>query len=477
MSFKSLLYKYYYLAIGLAFSFYLLIDPNTKIDQFNIFFCLYLLFFPLNQIVRNFKSATIKYFFLIIFLSHILGSALFFGSKDIFTYSGFSAIKNFKFNITEYLQMYSYLFLFWYSIVFLYLITNRIKFYEIKKIKITLNLIKFKSNNNLNKKIDFIFFTILFVLFFLINWMFQNSFGITGVDTGIQPLPFHLGGLIFYTVRFIIPLLLFFLLSTHSNIKLIHLFSLFIFTIMYGIASASRLGFVLYDMIILYFLFKEKKLFLFSLSIVTSIIMLFFIEISRNFIYGTNQVNESANLNILEHLINIYNFSISAKADYFSLINGMFFRLGGTQDVVLASQYDANIFGGSLTEFFRYTINPKIINVELVQRELYDWSPPEGSGFSTGDGTLSAEVLMIANHSYFKIFLLSLFFFFLFKFYDFLQHNIINNKSRLFSTVIIFLNMVLIIVKFPIYYNLICLIILYLIAKIKIDFKSFQIVK
>ena len=477
MSFKFFLYKYYYFTIGFIFSLYLLINPNNNIDQFYIFFCLYVLFYPLNHIVKNFKSTTIKCFFLIIFLSHILGSSLFFGSKDIFTYSGFSAIKNFQFNIIDYLQIYSYLFLFWYSIVLLYLITKRIKFHKIKKIKVNINLIKFKLNNSSNKKINYIFFTTLIFLFFVINWMFQNSFGITGVDTGIQPLPFHLGGLIFYIVRFVIPILIFFLLYSHSNIKFLHLLSLFIFTILYGIASASRLGFVLYDIILIYFLFKEKKFFLLSLTIITSIVMLFFIEISRNFIYGTNQVNESANLNIIQHLINIYNFSISAKADYFSLINGMFFRLGGTQDIVLASQYDNNIFGGSLTEFIRYTIDPKIIDVEFVQRELYDWSPPQGSGFSTGDGTLSAELLMIANHSYFKILLLSLFFFLLFKFYDFLHNNIFDNKSKVFSTVIIFLNMVLIIVKFPLYYNIFSLVILYLIAKLKLNYKYYKIVQ
>jgi hypothetical protein len=307
--------------------------------------------------------------------------------------------------------------------------------------------------------------------------MFQNSFGITGVDTGIQPLPFHIGGLIFYIIRFIVPLFIFFLFYTHSDVKLIHFSALFIFTIMYGIASASRLGFILYDIIILFFLFKEKRFFLLFLSIIITVIMLFFIEISRNFIYGTNQVNESANLNILEHFINIFKFFLNAKADYFSLINGMFFRLGGTQDVVLASQYDTNLFGGSFKEFLRYTINPNIINVDLVQRELYDWSPPDGSGFSTGDGTLSAEILMIANNSYLKIILLSIFFFFLFLYYDFILFNINNNNFKLFSKVIIFLNMLLIIVKFPFYYNIYCLLILYIIAKFKLNFKYIQIKK
>ena len=473
----NLIYKYYYFYIGLFFSIYLLIDPNTKIDQFNIFILLYLLFFPLNQIVKTLKSTTLNYFFLIIFLSHILGSALFFGSKDIFTYSGFSAIKNFNFNIVDYFKIYSYLFLFWYCIAFLFLLIKRIKFYKINKIKFTLNLITLNLKNSNNKKFNLIFFPLLIILFFVINWMFQNSFGITGVDTGIQPLPFHIGGLIFYIIRFIVPLFIFFLFYTHSDVKLIHFSALFIFTIMYGIASASRLGFILYDIIILFFLFKEKRFFLLFLSIIITVIMLFFIEISRNFIYGTNQVNESANLNILEHFINIFKFFLNAKADYFSLINGMFFRLGGTQDVVLASQYDTNLFGGSFKEFLRYTINPNIINVDLVQRELYDWSPPDGSGFSTGDGTLSAEILMIANNSYLKIILLSIFFFFLFLYYDFILFNINNNNFKLFSKVIIFLNMLLIIVKFPFYYNIYCLLILYIIAKFKLNFKYIQIKK
>ena len=476
MNFKLFFYSYYYYIIGFIFSLYLLINSNTSIDQFYIYFCLYILFFPLNQAVKNLNSITIKYFFVLIFLSHILGSALFFGSKDIFEYSGFLAIKNFKFNIFNYLKIYSYLFLFWYSIVFFYLITDRFKFYKIKKVKFTFNMISFNFYTSSNKIIDFIFFTSLLIIIFIINWMFQNSFGITGIDTGIQLLPFHLGGLIFYVVRFIFPLVLFLLLFNHSSIRFIHLLSLFIFSILYGIASASRLGFVFYDIILIYFLFKRKSYFFLILSLISTIFMLFFIEISRNLIYGTSQINESAGFNIFEHLINIYNYAITVEANYFSLINSMFFRLGGTQDVVLASQYDNNLFGGSLNEFIRYTINPKIINVDFVQRELYDWSPAQGLGFSTGDGTLSAELLMIANNSYFKILLLSILFFFLFKLYDFLYYNIVNEKTKTYSAIIIFLNMVLIIIKFPFFINLISLILLYFISKFKFNYKYLKIV-
>jgi hypothetical protein len=373
--------------------------PNISNEQIVIFLALTIMFLPIIIFLINLNSLILNIFFFIIYLTHVIGSILFFGNKNSFNYDGFNAIKNFDFNIKHYLIIYSYLFLFWYVIVLFFWVFKKKKFNVAKKIK-NEHFIKKKTSEQIVSNL-FYFLTLIFSAI-LINWMFQNSLGITGIDPVNPVLTFHLGGFLYYYLKFINPLLIFFLLKRINKPGFIHFLILLLTAIIYGVGSASRFAFSIYTIILLYFLIINKRYILLFLTLIIFSISLSFIEISRNFIYGSQNKNEAANFNIVEHINNVNSSFIISDIDFSLILSAMFFRIGGTQDVVLAYQYDNSRFGGSFSEFIRYAIYSKYIDVNDVQSEMFDWLPPIDSGFSTGDGGLSAEVLLIANKSYLK---------------------------------------------------------------------------
>ncbi len=393
----KVIFKFFLLSIFILFI--LLLIPNISNDQIIIFSALTLMFLPILTLLIKLNSLILNIFFFIIYLTHVIGSILFFGNQDAFNYDGFNAIKNFDFNIIQYFVIYSYLFVFWYVIVLIFWFLKKKKRLVKQNIKKELITNKKSSTQIVS---NFLYFSTLIISSLLINWMFQNSLGITGIDPVNPVLPFHLGGFLYYYLKFLNPVLIFFLLKKINTPSFIHFLILLLTAIIYGVGSASRFAFSIYTIILLYFLIINKRYLLLLISIIIFSINLSFIEISRNFIYGSQNRNEAANLNIVEHIFNVKNSFIISDIDFSLILSAMIFRIGGTQDVVLAYQYDNNRFGGSLSEFIRYAVYSKYIDVNEVQAEMFDWSPPVDSGFSTGDGGLSAEVLLIANKSYFK---------------------------------------------------------------------------
>lgn len=411
---------------------------------------------PITFFVERVNFLALKVAYIIFFFGHIIGSFFFFQSQDIFTYSGFSAIKDFDFSISNYLKICFYPYLFWFFLSFLSLLykLNFMRKKTGRKLSLFLPVevgMKMKVKRSITADVIFFFTLILFII--INNWMFQNSFGITGISLETPILPYKLGGFIFYTVRYIVPLFLFFLLSRTKR-SLFHYIALFIYAALYSLASVSRLAYLIIICLIFFYLIKDKRIFLAIVLLIITFFWLPFIELARNLVYNTQTgLNESSSDNLYVFLKKV--ILIGESIDGWSVFKGMFFRIGGTQDLVLAYQYDNSITGGWVNEFIRYFLNPNYIDIDTVQYELYAFRPP--AGFSPGDGTLIAEILMISNKSILIIFFLSFLFAVLFTFHELIRLSVHLELFKLFFDISSFVLGFFVVLKFPFFWIIIIL--------------------
>ncbi len=345
------------------------------------------------------KHKTLQFFLFALFLAHGIGSPLFFLEKEIYTKTGFSAVREFNFTISWYLYIYMYVFIFFYFTLFFtillkyFLPTNYFFNKEQKVVK------KNKS------KYFSVYLILIILLFSLLNfWMFNNGIGLTG----IQPprLPFKLTGFLYFFSRFFAPIIILYLYSKSSRNYLLTALIL-TYALWAAITTVSRTTLTMYWLPVLFYSILDKKYILLSSAIVLFFIVFPFIDNARNYVYQINDGVVSMNANnglfsIAEELIKSKDI-ISIKDAIFGFVG----RLGGTQDVVLADQYDNRDFGNTYSEFFRVFFISNLIDVKKVQEELYGFAPPEG--FSPGDGAITASVLMITNKSLIALIFVSIY--------------------------------------------------------------------
>lgn len=386
------------------------------------------------------KHNTLIVFYLATFLACGVGSPLFFIYKDNYNATGFNAVGRFDFSVSHYLEIYSYVFLFLFftgiSVLFLKVIfPTRYKFNN------ELAAIKFNVSTNYIRYI-IIMLAIMGSMSFLHIWMFNNSIAITGVNP--PRLPFRLTGILYFFTRFVIPLVLMYLYSKTNRGYLIS-FALLFYALFVALTQVSRTTLTMYFLPVCFFSFFDKKYLLFSITICLFFVFFPVIDIARNFVYliedGTVYSNQT------DSISKIVSDILSFKTDDISVgssIAGFIGRLGGTQDVVLAYQYDNSVLGNSWLEFTRVFFFSDRVDTLQVQSHLYGIIPH--LGFSTGDGTLTACMLIIAGKNLFNLFLVSFWIGLLVHFHEvlicFLPRKI-NFKSLIYLLAIVF-NMILV---------------------------------
>lgn len=391
----SIIYLMFTILFGLIILFF-----STDYKPSIVWIVISVLFYPLIVLSLFSKHKTLQFFIFTLYLAHGIGSPLFFLQKDIYDVTGFSAIKNFNFSVNWYLEIYIYVFIFFYSTLYFTIFFKRI---------IPTNFVYVDRLNLLNNKSYSKFSSILLVLFILLlsfinYWMFNNGIGLTGIEP--PRLPYKLSGFLYFFSRFFAPFIILYFYSKSSRSYTIT-FIILTYALLAGISTVSRTTLTMYWLPVLFFSIVDKKYFLLFFSIFLFFTIFPLIENARNYVYQINDGVVGMNMN--NNLFSIAEEVFKTK-DIISLKEAMFGfvgRLGGTQDVVLADQYNNVKFANSYYEFLRVFFLSTKIDILKVQEELYGFSPPQG--FSPGDGAITASVLIISNKNLFILIFVSFF--------------------------------------------------------------------
>ena len=358
------------------------------------------------------KSNLLVVFALAALVSGWLTPLGFFWERNKFTYSGQSAILDFQFSVFTFIGFYAPIIAGYFIILSIavlpYFVRKKslIPSYMDPKTGVGVMSSAIKTQNSRrSNKARLVFVATIFVFGAVNFWMFTNSIGITGINP--PELSFKLTGILFYTARFVFPIILVYQM-TKFRPTLIELSLLVAYACVASLTSVSRAALVILFMPALIVLFIQNRFFILGVALV---LLLFFypvVGLSRNFVYLVEGGIAVRNLefSLIDFLLNSL-LALTAE-DLFSGFLAIIERIGGGQDVVLAAQYDSNLVAGPIVEFIRLYIFDFWGLASTVQGLMYDYTP-DVAGFATGDGGFFAHMLLAGGSSVTMMLVVSLY--------------------------------------------------------------------
>jgi hypothetical protein len=226
--------------------------------------------------------------------------------------------------------------------------------------------------------------------------MFVNGLGITGVEP--PALPFKLAGLSHYATRYLFPLSFLYLALSGRIHGRIYMFALPMCGLLLGVTQASKLTLAMYLLAPLFLAFRERRIawglyafFVFLLGYQSA-------NLARNFMYayegGKNLFSGLDFVDVLRGIV--------VELDWLDLLNSVpdaLERLGGSQDVVLASQaWPDGDWWGVFRSLYLVLLDDGSAAGRIAST-LYQFEPPQGT--SPGTGTTLARILLFHNMGFF----------------------------------------------------------------------------
>jgi hypothetical protein len=342
------------------------------------------------------KSDLLVVFALAALVSGWLAPLGFFWERDKFTYSGQSGIKEFQFFVFEFIGLYIPVLVGYFIILFIATISYLRPTKLITPVSVGVYLMPKRSKKHrLSARPRFIFVATILVFAAINWWMFTNSIGITGINP--PELPFKLSGILYYMARFVFPIILMYLMTKFrpTSIELLLLLAYGCFA---ALTSVSKTTLFILFMPALVVMFLHKRFILLCFGLVLLAIFYPVVGVARNFVYLVEGGISVRNIDF--SLVEVLSNSI---LDYTAedLLSGplaIIERIGGGQDVVLASQYDSSLVAGPIAEFIRLYIFDFWGLASTAQGLMYDYSP-DVVGHATGDGGFFAHMLLAGSGS------------------------------------------------------------------------------
>lgn len=371
---------------------------------FLVFFmtCVYIL--VTHPVIKSPMMIAINYIFLLPL--PILSIQFFSLGREFYTFSGWNAIKLFNFNILDYLvvliPVYVCLGCLCLITEIVHILTGPYKFRKYVSVR------RFKIRGpNIGKNTSFICISalIIFATGPIYFWMSENGIGITGLMG--PSLPFKLSGILYYTTRYVIPLMIIFVCIHYASTvnKRIYVFFIFVFiffTIYIATLQASRFIILLMGLPLLFLLFQKGKiasifgflLFLFGLVLTT-------LMRSIRLVKGSNDIVVLSSESILQSLLRVpdyYSFVID-KLDF--KISNLFLQLLGRlespQSLVLSSQFDTNSIGGSAAWLLKL-IHTSFVHIDADKYHNAWIGAPLPMGFVSAPGFISKALILYYNN-------------------------------------------------------------------------------
>lgn len=352
------------------------------------------------------RSELVVFFALAALVSGWLSSLGFFLERDKYTYSGFSAVKNFTFSVIEYIEYYLPIIACYFVILFtsILIVGNNHSLNGSRASQRSAAL-----TSGYMPRFSFmggLIISVLILFMSLINlWMFNNSIGITGISP--PELPYRLSGILYYLSRFIFPLIIT-LALIRSRATALSLLLIAGYAIFAAITSVSKTTLVLLFVPLLIYCSLNKRylLAIFFAALLGASYPL--VNEARNFVFLVDSGVSIRNLEYSIHQV-IFNTIDNIEVDMvLAAPLSILERIGGGQDVALAAQYDNELIGGPFVEFIRLYIFDFFNVTESAQSLMFDYSF-DVAGYSPGDGGFFARMLLVAKDSRLILFLVGIY--------------------------------------------------------------------
>ena len=344
-------------------------------------------------------------------IANVIGTPLFIVNKEMYSYDGWNAVKNFDFHTISFLNIYAYSFS---SILLLigfvwvfekYIFRNLHANSKTNKIEIKSNILSpIKTKKKENKFIwTSLFFILLICTAVIAIFMYVNKIGILGIEP--ERLPFKMVGILFYLRGYILPISLLVVYNKTSKSKLI-IILMIILAIIMGALSASRGITFIYMFPVLVGVLIEKISFQ-RVSFVIALIILGYVitTMFRDVIYS----NTEESLSLFDLILILLSSSSEFQSDkgiFVSLLNvigTISNRLYGAQDMVLAYQY---VLTDPWTSFGNFLLTESITD---LAKELYGLEFLPGQGYGVGMGLVG--ILTMIGRADIILLLISILFF------------------------------------------------------------------
>lgn len=330
------------------------------------------------------KFLVFNIFCIFFFLSNVVSPSFFLINKGSYTYSGWTAVKNFNFTLMGLLEVYQWLFLALFFIFFFFYLLNfffpnRVKGESRGGGKSIEHLLDFSKNQESPSRsgLKLVAFIILIAIPLSII-MAKMNVGIVGVPQ--TRLPFRLTGMLYYFRFFIVPVIIFYYYFKSSRSFFYDLL-IILYAVVASLSSVSRSILIISFMSVLIFSFLEKKYIRLTFSLLVLFACYHMTGIARNYVYVDKPIE----------YIELWS---GLNKDYmFDIVGQIGTRLGGAQDQVLAYQYKMHSSVSNIVKFF--TFRPLTSNDAY---EIYGFNLPSDMAFGVGLSAIS-WIIIVTNKS------------------------------------------------------------------------------
>jgi hypothetical protein len=228
---------------------------------------------------------------------------------------------------------------------------------------------------------------ILFIVLIMIplnDWMFQMGIGITGVSP--PTLPYHMSGILFYLVKWIVPALLAVLYYRTNQRSLILVVILGFYSIYFGLSTSSRSGALSILLIPIVLALLNRRWLLFTIGLMLSFIGIGLTTASREFVHlvsgGVTSADTSLGiLGVFIEVIRSYEW-----IDLWLVLPAVIGRMTSFEGLFFASQVDPSTFGGGFAVWLK-TLHWGLADLghEAVHLQVVGYVPPIGFYNATAD--------------------------------------------------------------------------------------------
>lgn len=339
-------------------------------------------------------------FFFFSFTAVAITPAFFFMNRGDYSYSGFTAIKDFNFDLYEFFTIYSYLFYLLVLILVFTSVLNRV--FRVKNAK--------KSNNKLSKEFrtngtekkgfislvgqkkysSYIVVFIVVVLLPLNIFMYTSGIGISTVEP--PALPYKIVGITFYFRNYIAPLMVGYLyLKSERKLGVVLVVLLYALTV--GILSLSKASIVLICLPVILLAYFDQKIIRVAAVGFYMLLLYGLVSWARQFVF-------LANVGSIEMIrLAIDNIAFDMLGDvfnFFSVVEAISTRLYGANVFVLVHQFD---LANNFSEAFNYYLGRGDGLADIIFYDVFELKAVEGVTIGVGVGYLGT-ILLLANKSF-----------------------------------------------------------------------------
>lgn len=336
------------------------------------------------------RSLVLRLFVGVFLFTQFIGVPWFVVNRERYTYSGWTAVKNFSFTFFEFIKIYTPLAVFLlFVVLFFALFSKFVRMPNIAVIEAAKRRVRSIIYPGYRKSLVNSYFVAMVVVIALLIplnlWMFQNGISLVGITP--PSLPFRLSGILHYFTKYVAPLLLFYIYLRTSRTFLPAAILSF-YALVLGASQISRFTTVVMLAPVLFCAFRDQNRKLFFIALIWGLLCFQLVTLMRNVVYD---VDLSSGL-VARFLELFY----AVQWDDFSLWYILFDicgRIESPQGIVLAHQFNPDAMGGLFVMWAHFFYQGSVpfdhedYHLEWIEAVL----PPE---FVSGGGFLSYVLIM-----------------------------------------------------------------------------------